>query len=48
VLVAKGKATLEQINAGKHSLQLIVRMLVGLIKRNSTRDYDKGSPESES
>ena len=44
VLVVKKKATPEQIRAGKDSLQKIVRMLMGLIKRNSTRDYDKGQP----
>ena len=42
VLVAKGKLTPEQIRPGKEHLQRIVRMLMGLIKRNSTRDYDKG------
>ena len=41
VLLAKGKVTPDQIRAGKRSLQKIVRMLIGLIKRNSTRDYDK-------
>ena len=30
----------------KRALQRIVRMLIGLIKRNSTRDYDKPSPKS--
>jgi four helix bundle protein len=44
ILVAKGKLTTEQIVPGKESLQKIVRMLMGLIKRNSTREYDKGSP----
>jgi len=43
VLVAKGKLTMDQIHPGKESLHKIVRMLVGLIKRNSTRDYDKGN-----
>ena len=43
VLVAKGKLTNEQITPGKGTLQRIVRMLIGLIKRNSTRDYDKGT-----
>jgi four helix bundle protein len=43
VLVAKAKLTPEQIRPGKESLQKIVRMLMGLIKRNSTREYDKGS-----
>ena len=42
VLVAKGKLTPEEIRLGKERLQGIVRMLMGLIKRNSTRDYDKG------
>jgi four helix bundle protein len=41
VLVAKGKLTTVQIRPGKERLQKIVRMLMGLIKRNSTRDYDK-------
>jgi len=44
VLVAKGKATPEQIRPGKERLQRIVRMLMGLIKRNSTREYDRGAP----
>src|SRR5436309_5206258 len=43
VLVAKGKTTTEEIRIGKERLQRIVRMLIGLIKRHSTRDYDKGS-----
>jgi four helix bundle protein len=43
VLVAKAKLTPEQIRPGKESLHKIVRMLMGLIKRNSTREYDKGS-----
>ena len=42
ILVAKGKLTPEQIRPGKESLQKIVRMLIGLIKRNSTREYEKG------
>jgi four helix bundle protein len=46
ILVAKGKTTREQITPGKESLQSIVRMLMGLIKRNSTREYDKGKPGS--
>src|SRR6516165_9677503 len=41
VLVAKGKLTAEQIRPGKEILQRVVRMLMGLIKRNSTREYDK-------
>jgi four helix bundle protein len=42
VLVAKEKLSLEAIRPGKEQLQRIVRMLIGLIKRNSTRDYDRG------
>ena len=44
VLVAKAKLTPDQIRPGKQRLQRIVQMLVGLIKRNSTRDYDKPRP----
>jgi four helix bundle protein len=43
VLVAKVKLTSEEIRPGKERLQRIVRMLMGLIKRNSTREYDKGN-----
>src|SRR5215472_15202472 len=42
VLVARAKATPEEIRPGKERLQRIVRMLIGLIKRNSTREYDRG------
>ena len=42
ILVAKAKLTPDQILPGKERLQKIVRMLMGLIKRNSTREYDKG------
>jgi four helix bundle protein len=42
ILVAKSKVTQEQIRPGKESLQKIVRMLVGLIKRNSIHNYHKG------
>ena len=42
ILVAKGKLTPDQIIPGKERLRKIVRMLMGLIKRNSTREYDKG------
>jgi four helix bundle protein len=41
VLVAKAKLAPEEIRPGKERLQAIVRMLMGLIKRNSTREYDK-------
>ena len=44
VLVAKGKLSPEQIRPGKETLQKIVRMLMGLIKRNSSREYER-SPE---
>ena len=40
VLVAKTKATSDQVRPGKERLQKIVRMLFGLIKRNSTREYE--------
>jgi len=48
VLVAKGKASSDQIRPGKERLQRIVRMLMGLIKRNSSRDYDKNSDQAPS
>jgi four helix bundle protein len=44
ILVAKGKLTPDQTRLGKERLQRNVRMLMGLIKRNSTRDYDNGKP----
>ncbi len=47
VLVAKAKLTPEQIRPGKERLQKIVRMLIGLIKRNSTREYEKGPPSAD-
>ena len=40
VIVAKGKASPEQVRPGKERLQRIVRLRMGLIKRNSARDYD--------
>src|SRR5271167_1808858 len=39
ILVAKAKLTPDQVRPGMEQLQRIVRMLMGLIKRNSTRDY---------
>jgi len=48
VLVARRKLELHQIQPGKERLQRIVRMLMGLIKRNSTRGYDRGPPSVES
>ena len=44
VLVAKGKLAPDQIRPGNERLQGIVRMLMGLIKRNSTREYEKSKP----
>jgi four helix bundle protein len=41
VLVARGKATTTDIRAGKEMLQRTVRMLMGLIKANSTREYER-------
>jgi four helix bundle protein len=41
VLVGKAMLTPEQIQPGKVKLQGIVRMLVGMIKRNSTREFEK-------
>ena len=41
ILVAKRNVTPDQIRPGKERLQGIVRMIMGLIKRNSTRDYDQ-------
>lgn len=46
VLVAKGRATADQVVPGKEMLQRIVRMLMGLIKRNSTREYAKAEPSA--
>ena len=43
VLVAKGKLEQDLISPGKEQLLKIVRMLFGLIKRNSTRKYEKGA-----
>jgi four helix bundle protein len=45
-LVAKRKATPDEILSENERLQAIVRMLMGLIKRNSTRDYDQGKATS--
>lgn len=43
VFVAKAKLTADQIRPGNESLQRIVRMLIGLIKRNSAREYEKAT-----
>lgn len=45
-LVAKGKLTMEQVRPGKERLQKIVRMLMGLIKRNSARQYERNAADS--
>ncbi|MCI0630286.1 MAG: four helix bundle protein [Phycisphaerales bacterium] len=42
-LVAKGKLAADQIRPGKERLQRVVRMLMGLIKRNSTREYERSA-----
>jgi four helix bundle protein len=47
ILVAKKKLTPAEIRSGKERLQRIVRMLMGLIKRNSTREYEKSPPEAQ-
>lgn len=41
VLVAKRKLSSDEIRPGKVRLQKIVRMLMGLIKSNSAREYGK-------
>jgi four helix bundle protein len=46
VLVAKGKLAAEQIRPGKERLQRIVRMLMGLIKRNSEREYERSDSQT--
>src|SRR5277367_6050379 len=48
ILVAKSKLKTGDIRPGKESLQKIVRMLIGLIKRNSTREYDRAVSKPES
>jgi four helix bundle protein len=45
-LVATGRLTRDQIRPGKERLQKLVRMLIGLIKTNSTREYQKGTQET--
>lgn len=44
ILVARQKMTGEAVRPGKEQLQHIVRMLYGLIKRNSSREYDRNDP----
>jgi four helix bundle protein len=43
VLVVRGRVTNAQIEPGKERLQQVVRMLMGLIKRNSSRDYERSA-----
>jgi four helix bundle protein len=46
VLVAKSRFTNDQIRPGKVNLQRIVQMLMGLIKTNSARAYERGDATS--
>jgi four helix bundle protein len=48
VLVVKGKVATAEIRLGKERLQRIVRMLIGLIKRNSSRGYERQGAAEES
>ena len=41
VLVAKGKVSDDEISEGKLKLVRVVRLLMGLIKRNSSRGYER-------
>jgi four helix bundle protein len=43
VLVVRSKLSLDQVRPGKERLQRIVRMLIGLLKRHSDRDYERNS-----
>jgi len=45
VLVAKEKLLPAQIRPGKERLRKIVQMQMGLIKRNSTREYERGTTD---
>ena len=49
VLVAKGILVEEQIEVGKDQLQQIVRMLIGLMKRDPSRQYfrNRESPQNK-
>ncbi|HXE55465.1 MAG TPA: four helix bundle protein [Tepidisphaeraceae bacterium] len=47
ILVAKRRLTADQIRPGKERLQRIVKMLMGLIKRHSTRQYERGTGEAQ-
>ena len=41
ILVAKPKLSPDQIRPGKEALQKMVRMIIGLIKRYSSHDYER-------
>ena len=45
ILVARAKLTPDQVRPGKERHQRIVRLLMGLINKNSTREYQKGNAE---
>ena len=45
VLVAKHRLTLDEVRPGKERPVRIVRMLMGLIKKNSIRDYMRKNSE---
>jgi four helix bundle protein len=42
-LVAKRRLTHDQVRPGKEILQRIVRMLIGLLKKNSAREYERAN-----
>ena len=44
-LVARRRLETADVAPGKERLQRIVRMLIGLIKRNSNRGYERNQPE---
>lgn len=46
VLVIKRKMAQQEAGQGKERLQRIVRMLMGLIKKHSTRSYDRTAIKS--
>src|SRR5436305_7060676 len=46
ILVAKGKMTPDEVRPGKDRLQKIVRMLIGLLKRNSAREHHPRTPSA--
>ena len=40
-LIAKGKLTFDQIDPGKERLSMIVKMLMGLLKKVPNRNYER-------